>query len=351
MRPLEKLFEAARAHPASIVLADGEDQRVQAAAVECAEKEIAKITLLGAETTIPEGLRQFGVSDGRVAVRDPATADDRQEYAEIYYQLRSAKGVSRADAWQALADPLVYAAMQVRCGKADGTVGGAVATTAHTVRTALQVIGKAPNIRTVSSCFMMLACAPQARFKGGLIFGDCGLVIEPNAQELASIALASAESCRSLLGEEPRVALLSFSTAGSAEHQSLEKIREAVRLVREQQPDLAIEGEIQFDAALDDQLRLRKCPGSRIKGHANVFIFPDLASGNIGYKIAQRLGDLVAVGPILQGLAKPANDLSRGSTVDDIVATIAVTAVQAASLAGVVSDPPSISQREEVHIL
>lgn len=338
MRPLDRLFEVARSCPMNIVLADGEDERVQEAAVQCMNKAIANITLLGPVAATGERLAALGVSEGQIVIRDPSTAGDRQQLAEVYYELRASKGISRADAWEAMADPLVYAAMQVRCGKADGTVGGAVATTAHTVRTALQVIGRAPSIKTVSSCFMMLACAPQARFKGGLIFGDCGLVIDPDAQELASIAIASAASCRQLLGEEPRVALLSFSTAGSAEHKSLTKIREAVELVKQQQSDLIIEGEIQFDAALDAQLRLRKCPDSRIEGHANVFIFPDLASGNIGYKIAQRLGDLIAVGPILQGLAKPANDLSRGSTVDDIVATIAVTAVQAASVVSPVSE-------------
>jgi phosphate acetyltransferase len=328
MRPLERLFQLATSKRQHIVLADGEDVRVQEAAVRCATQGIAKITMLGAEDPIRIRLGNLGILEGQIDVVDPESASDRRSLAEVYYDLRSAKGISRTDAFEAMADPLVYAAMRVRCGKADGTVGGAIATTAQTVRTALQIIGRAPTIKTVSSCFMMLACAPQAGFKGGLIFGDCGLIIDPNAEELAAITIASAESCRRLLGEEPRVALLSFSTAGSAQHHSLDKIREAVRIVREQDPDLVVEGEIQFDAALDDRLRQRKCPDSR--GHANVFIFPDLASGNIGYKIAQRLGNLVAVGPILQGLAKPANDLSRGSTVDDIVATIAVTAVQAA---------------------
>ena len=175
----------------------------------------------------------------------------------------------------------------------------------------------------------MLSCGPAAPIRGGMIFADCGLVVEPDAEGLASIALSAADSCRRLLAEEPRVALLSFSTAGSADHPSLLKIREALALVRAAAPGLEIDGEMQFDAALDDAIRARKAPGSRLSGRPNVFVFPDLASGNIGYKIAQRLGGLTAIGPILQGLAKPANDLSRGCSVEDIIAAAAITQLQA----------------------
>lgn len=219
--------------------------------------------------------------------------------------------------------------MRVRLGQADGTVGGAAATTADTVRAALQATGRAPGVRTVSSFFLMLSCAKGAPVKGGMIFSDCGLVIAPDATELADIAIAAAGSCQRLLAETPRVALLSFSTAGSAEHPTLARIREALAIVRDRMPELEIDGEIQFDAALDDAIRPTKAPASRLTGPPNVFVFPDLAAGNIGYKIAQRLGGLTAIGPILQGLAKPANDLSRGCSVDDIIAATAVTAVQA----------------------
>ncbi|MDO5706155.1 MAG: phosphate acyltransferase, partial [Paracoccus sp. (in: a-proteobacteria)] len=227
----------------------------------------------------------------------------------------------------AMLDPIRQAAMMVRLGLADGTVGGAVATTADTVRAALQIIGRAPDTPVVSSFFLMQP--PEGSADGAMIFSDCGLVIAPDAAELAAIALSAAESCRQLLAEQPRIAFLSFSTAGSAEHASLSRIREALARVRAAAPDIEVDGELQFDAALDDAIRARKAPGSPLSGRPNIFIFPDLAAGNIGYKIAQRLGGLTAVGPILQGLAKPANDLSRGCTTQDIIAAIAVTAVQA----------------------
>ena len=226
-------------------------------------------------------------------------------------------------------DPIRQAAMRVRLGQADGTLGGAVATTADTVRAALQIIGRAPGAGIVSSFFLMLSCGPAAPIRGGMIFADCGLVVEPDAEGLASIALSAADSCRRLLAEEPRVAMLSFSTAGSADHPSLLKIREALALVRAAAPGLEIDGEMQFDAALDDAIRSKKAPNSALTGRPNVFVFPDLASGNIGYKIAQRLGGLTAIGPILQGLAKPANDLSRGCSVEDIIAAAAITQMQA----------------------
>lgn len=259
----------------------------------------------------------------------PAEAPDLSELADHWHKMRAAKGMTAERALAEMRDPIRQAAMRVRLGQADGTVAGAVATTADTVRAALQIIGRAPDAAIVSSFFLMLSCGPAAPIKGGMIFADCGLVVAPDAAELASIALSAAASCRQLLAEEPRVALLSFSTAGSADHPSLTKIREALASVRAAAPGLEIDGEMQFDAALDDAIRSKKAPGSVLTGRPNVFVFPDLASGNIGYKIAQRLGGLTAIGPILQGLAKPANDLSRGCSVEDIVNASAVTAVQA----------------------
>lgn len=329
MKPLDRIFETARENRRTIVLPEGEDPRIQAAALRASREGLANVVLLGNRARIGAALQALGAKPDEIVVEDPATTPDFDEIAEGYHKLRAHKGVTAEQARQAAANPMVHAALRVRLGHADGTVGGAVATTSETVRVALQIIGCEKGIKTVSSFFLMLACAPDARIRGGMIFSDCGLVVDPNAEELAAIARASAETCRRLLDTEPSVALLSFSTAGSAEHESLTKIRDALAIVRAAEPDLQIDGEIQFDAALDETIRSRKAPNSALKTQPNVFIFPNLSAGNIGYKIAERLGGLTAIGPILQGLALPANDLSRGCSVDDVIATIAVTAAQA----------------------
>jgi len=328
MKPLDRILEACHAAPRHILLPEGEDPRIQAAAVQAVARGLARITLLGDPARVGPALVALGAAPGAVAVIDPARAPDLEALAAECHRLRAARGVTPDQARDLVRDPLVQAALRVRLGQADGTVGGAVATTADTVRAALQFIGRAPGINTVSSFFLMLSCAKDAPIKGGMVFADCGLVITPTAAELADIARASAASARALLNETPRVALLSFSTAGSAEHDSLARIREALERVRAAEPDLEIDGEIQFDAAIDDAIRSRKAPGSRLSGRPNVFVFPDLASGNIGYKIAQRLGGLTAIGPVLQGLNRPANDLSRGCSAEDVLAVIAVTSAQ-----------------------
>lgn len=315
MKPLDRIFETARKLNRHVILPEGGDPRVCEAASIAVREGLARISLID------------GAADGAVTI-DSAKAYDLDELAGQYLELRRKKGATPEQAQAAMRDPIQQAAMRVRLGLADGTVGGAVTTTADTVRAALQIIGRAPGAGIVSSFFLMLSDDGDSPIGDGAIFSDCGLVIEPNAEELASIAMSAAQSCRQLLGEVPRVALLSFSTAGSAEHPSLDPIREARRIVEASAPDLEIDGELQFDAALDDAIRARKAPGSRLTGRPNVYVFPNLAAGNIGYKIAQRLGGLEAIGPILQGLALPANDLSRGCTTDDIIAAIAVTAVQ-----------------------
>lgn len=317
MKPLDKIFEAARANPRHIILPEGDDPRVAEAALRLTDLGLARVTLMN------------GPDIAGVATLHPADAPDLDMLADHWHRMRAAKGMSAARAFEDMRDPIRQAAMRVHLGQADGTVGGAVATTADTVRAALQIIGRAPGAGIVSSFFLMLSCVAGAPVKGGMIFADCGLVVEPSAEELASIALSSAQSCRLLLDQVPRVALLSFSTAGSADHPSLTRIRQALELIHAADPGLEADGEIQFDAALDSAVRARKAPGSRLSDTPNVLIFPDLASGNIGYKIAQRLGGLTAIGPVLQGLAKPANDLSRGCSVDDIIAATAVTVVQA----------------------
>ncbi|WP_423208291.1 phosphate acetyltransferase [Paracoccus yeei] len=317
MKPLDRILAAVRARPRHIILPEGGDPRVAEAAARMTAEGLARITLMD------------GPAVAGVTALAPAEAPDLPELAEHWHRMRAARGMTADRALAEMRDPIRQAAMRVRLGQADGTLGGAVATTADTVRAALQIIGRAPGAGIVSSFFLMLSCGPAAPIRGGMIFADCGLVVDPDAEGLASIALSAAGSCRRLLAEEPRVAMLSFSTAGSADHPSLLKIREALALVRAAAPGLEIDGEMQLDAALDDAIRARKAPGSRLSGRPNVFVFPDLASGNIGYKIAQRLGGLTAIGPILQGLAKPANDLSRGCSVEDIIAAAAITQLQA----------------------
>ena len=319
---LDRLRAAARARPRHIILPEGDDPRVAEAAARLAQEGLARITLMN------------GPSIPGVDALDPAEAPDLVALSTRWHRMRAARGMSAERALDEMRDPIRQAAMRVRLGQADGTVGGAVATTADTVRAALQIIGRAPDAAIVSSFFLMIPPTPDRPdpdrpLPDAMIFADCGLVIAPDAAELAAIARASAQSCRRLLNRVPRVALLSFSTAGSADHDSLGRIREALALVRAAEPDLEIDGELQFDAALDDAIRTRKAPESRLTGPANVFVFPDLASGNIGYKIAQRLGGLQAIGPILQGLARPANDLSRGCTPEDILNATIITSLTA----------------------
>ena len=252
-----------------------------------------------------------------------------QGFAETYYNLRKHKGISEEEAARAAQDPLIFAAMMVREGHADGTVGGAVHTSAATVRAALQVIGKAKDAPLVSSFFLMALPEGHPSGRDGMIFSDSGLVIDPTSEELSAIAVASATSCQQLLGEEPKVAMLSFSTMGSAQHENVRKVSDAVQLLKTNHPDLKADGEMQFDAAFVPSVGASKAPGSEVAGNANVMIFPNLDAGNIGYKIAQRVGGCAAIGPVLQGLAKPANDLSRGCTAEDITNMIAVTVLQA----------------------
>ncbi len=328
MSVLADIIATAREGKSCIALSEGEDPRIIEAAMRAARDGIARIKLIGVEDRIRAIEPTLEASD-RLEIINPATSPRLDVYAAAFHELRKHKGVDLDKARAAMQTGLGFAAMMVRQGDADGTIGGAVATTADTVRTALQVIGRAPGIDVVSSYFLMLLREP---FQRPVVFADCGLVMQPTAEELSSIAMASAQSLRDLTGLEPRVAMLSFSSMGSVPeeaHESISRIRKAISIVRATEPDLVIDGEIQFDAAIVPEVAGKKVPGSALGGQANVFVFPSLSAGNIGYKIAQRIGGAMALGPILQGLAHPANDLSRGCDAEDVYQMIAITSAQA----------------------
>ncbi|RXJ69097.1 phosphate acetyltransferase [Veronia nyctiphanis] len=329
MRIIETLIAKARSKEMTIALCEATDKRVLRAAKQITEEQIARIILVGPYEEIVDSAKRANVSLDGMRIFDPQTSQLRHSYANVLYELRKAKGMHKEDAEKQVQDPLIFASLLVKQGVADGMVSGAVYTTSDVVRSAIQIIGKKPGYSAVSSFFLMLFCKQFHQTKTAMIFSDCALVIDPDAKTLAEIALSASESGRIFLDNEPRVAMLSFSTNGSAKHAAVDKVTKATQLAREQQPNLIIDGDIQLDAALIAEISEKKYPDSRTKGMANVLIFPNLEAGNIGYKLAERLGQATAIGPLLQGLAKPANDLSRGCSIEDIVYVVAATAIQA----------------------
>lgn len=340
---VDELLNKAKAAGKTIVLCEGEDKRVVDAAAQIVKDGIAKIILIGSDDDIKASGSSADLSG--VTIVDPAKDANADKYAELLYKAREGKinkktgqpeyaDVAAAKA-AILKDHTMYGALILKAGDADGFVSGACHSTANTLRPGLQVIKTAPGFKTVSSCFIMVAPEGGNKYipEGVCVFGDCAINIEPSAEELSDIAIASADTAKKIAGIEPRVAMLSFSTKGSGNdakyYDTVSKVQKATELAKAAAPDLALDGEFQFDAAVAPEVGELKAPGSKVAGHANTFIFPNINAGNIGYKICQRMGGWMAIGPICQGFAKPLNDLSRGCNVDDIVATVAVTALQA----------------------
>jgi phosphate acetyltransferase len=323
------VWERARGIQAHIVLPESTDVRMQQAASRVVRMGLVRsVTLVGNPAEIRLVSEKNGTDISKVEILDHLNAGNLEDFAGAFYELRKSKGVSPEEALDFMRDPLYYGAMMVRKGLVDGMVAGAVSSSANLLRAAFTVVGLRPGNRTASSSFVMILPDRSFGQEGQMIFADCATVPLPDAHQLADIAIASADTGKNLLGLRPVVAMLSFSTKGSAKHESLDRVIGAVDIVRKRRPDIVIDGELQADAALVESVAGRKCPGSPVNGRANILVFPDLHSGNICYKLVQRLAKAEAFGPILQGLAKPVNDLSRGCSAEDIVNVVTITAVQ-----------------------
>jgi len=327
MSVMDNIIQKAKANKKKIVLPEGTEPRTLKAAEIVLKEGIADLVLLGKEEEIRKKAKELDISKAEIV--DPEKSPNLERYAKEYYELRKNKGMTEEEAERLMRDPMYYGCMMVKLGDVDGMVSGAIHATADVFRPAFQIIKTAPNVKVVSSAFIMEV--PECKYgsDGVFIFADCAINPNPTAEELAAIAIASAHTAKVLAGIEPKVAMLSFSTKGSASHELVDKVKRATEIAKELAPDLLIDGELQVDAAIVKEVGELKAPGSPVAGQANVLIFPDLQAGNIGYKLVQRLAKANAIGPISQGLAKPVNDLSRGCSVEDIVNVIAITSVQA----------------------
>ncbi|MBU5590853.1 phosphate acetyltransferase [Clostridium sp. MSJ-4] len=332
MELMKNIWQAAKADRKKIVLPEGDEERNLVASEKIKKEGLAEVVLVGSLEIIKEKAKNLGVNLDGIEIIDPETSPKTDEYAEAFYELRKNKGMTKDKALKIVKDPLYYGTMMVKMDDAHGMVSGAVHTTGDLLRPGLQIIKTAPGVSVVSSFFIMMVPDCQYGEEGMLVFSDCAVNPNPTAEQLASIAIATAETAKSLCKIDPKVAMLSFSTMGSADHELVEKVRNATEIAKEQRPDLAIDGEMQLDAAIVGKVAKQKAPNSEVAGKANVLIFPDLQSGNIGYKLVQRFAKAEAIGPICQGFAKPINDLSRGCSSDDIVSVVALTAVQAQAI-------------------
>ena len=331
MSLIEKIIARACSNKQRIVLPESLEDRTITAADRALADGLADIILIGSPSEIEAKASELGLKNiGKATIIDPATSPKTEEYANLLYELRKAKGMTPEEAHKLVMNPLYFGCLIIKSGDADGQISGALSTTGETLRPALQIIKCAPGITCVSGAMLLVTKTPQYGEEGVLVVGDVAVTPAPDAGQLAQIAVCTAQTAKSVAGfVEPRVAMLSFSTKGSAKHEVVDKVVEATALARQLDPSLKIDGELQADAALVPSVGAKKAPGSEIAGKANVLVFPNLEVGNIGYKLVQRLGNADAIGPILQGIARPVNDLSRGCSVEDIYNLIAITACQA----------------------
>ena len=326
---IDEIKEKARQNIKTIILTESEDKRVLKAAEKVKKEGFANVILIGNEEDAIKLAKENDIDITGIEIINPQTSEKFKEYANAFYELRKAKGMTIEKAREMLNDNMYFGTMMVKQGDADGLVSGACHSTANTLRPALQILKTAPGTKLVSAFFLMVVPNCEYGEHGIFIFGDSGLVENPTPDELSEIAISSSKSFKQLVGKEPKVAMLSYSTHGSAHSELTEKVIEGTRLLKEKMPDLICDGELQLDAAIIPEINASKAHGSPIKGQANTLIFPNLDAGNIGYKLVQRLAKAEAYGPLCQGIAKPVNDLSRGCNSDDIVGVVAITAVQA----------------------
>lgn len=331
MKLMNKILEVAKADKKRIVLPEGNEERTIVATEEIYKQGYAHPILVGNKEEILNKATALKVDLTGVEIIDPEISENLSKYIEAFYELRKNKGMTMSKAEKIVRDPLYFGTMMVKLGDADGMVSGAVHTTGDLLRPGLQIIKTAPGVSVVSSFFIMMVPDSVYGEEGMLLFSDCAVNPNPNEDQLAAIAIATAETAKNLCKVEPRVAMLSFSTMGSADHELVSKVRTATEKAKELRPDLLIDGEMQLDAAIVESVASQKAPNSKVAGKANVLVFPDLQAGNIGYKLVQRFAKAEAIGPICQGFAKPINDLSRGCSSEDIVKVVAITAVQAQS--------------------